>query len=44
MHDLKFKYDERIKYDHFHFMQEIYLFQKLSRGRVHKLKDEVEIE
>ena len=44
MHDLKFRYDERIKYDHFHFMQEIYLFQRLSRGRVHKLKDEFEIE
>lgn len=23
-------------------MQKIYLFQKLSRGRVHKLKDELE--
>ena len=43
LHDLKFKCEERIKYDHFDFMREIYLFQKLSRGRVHKLKEEFEI-
>ena len=44
MHDLRFNYEDRIKQEHFRFMQEIYLFQKLSRGRVHKLKDELETE